>query len=352
MSDAQIDALLDAIKLVELREARVRRAAQRRQARLRDQAVRQAGQRPRRRDHQGEDRERTDACRSATRARSQVADQIVVIGYPGVADMKVLLDEKSQLQASVTDGAISSLKHATQRRADPPDQRADHARQLRRPGDDHEGQRRRARDVRQRERDPGLQLPRRVGDAEGADQGRARSSRKPSDTIKRGSDGLDALLERRVHRRDHEVPGGRDAVPAARRGARPDLASRTRRRRKARRRSPKASNTGSIVGGIVGGVVVSALLGFVAIAQEARGRNKPTADGRCLPARATGMQRPRTSVHSKCTAACSRAPPAQGQAGDADREDRRDRAAGPARTPWRRLARGARAASCTANGSR
>ncbi|NVB81730.1 MAG: FHA domain-containing protein [Kofleriaceae bacterium] len=45
--------------------------------------------------------------------RTQVADQIVVIGYPGVADMKVLLDEKSLLQASVTDGAISSLKRAT-----------------------------------------------------------------------------------------------------------------------------------------------------------------------------------------------------------------------------------------------
>lgn len=45
--------------------------------------------------------------------RAQVADPIVVIGYPGVADMKALLDEKSQLQASVTDGTISSLKHAT-----------------------------------------------------------------------------------------------------------------------------------------------------------------------------------------------------------------------------------------------
>jgi hypothetical protein len=45
--------------------------------------------------------------------RTQVADQIVVLGYPGVADMKVLLDEKSQLQCSVTDGAISSLKRAS-----------------------------------------------------------------------------------------------------------------------------------------------------------------------------------------------------------------------------------------------
>ena len=45
--------------------------------------------------------------------KTQVADQIVVIGYPGVADMQALLDEKSQLQASVTDGSVSSLKKAT-----------------------------------------------------------------------------------------------------------------------------------------------------------------------------------------------------------------------------------------------
>ena len=44
--------------------------------------------------------------------KSQVEDHVVVIGYPGVADMS-LLDEKSQLEASVTDGAISSLKRAT-----------------------------------------------------------------------------------------------------------------------------------------------------------------------------------------------------------------------------------------------
>ncbi|HUS26977.1 MAG TPA: trypsin-like peptidase domain-containing protein [Kofleriaceae bacterium] len=49
----------------------------------------------------------------ADSAKVTVADPIVVIGYPGVADMKVLLDEKSQLQASVTDGSISSLKRAS-----------------------------------------------------------------------------------------------------------------------------------------------------------------------------------------------------------------------------------------------
>lgn len=45
--------------------------------------------------------------------KSQVEDHIVVIGYPGVADFADLLDDKSQLQASVTDGAISSLKKAS-----------------------------------------------------------------------------------------------------------------------------------------------------------------------------------------------------------------------------------------------
>jgi hypothetical protein len=45
--------------------------------------------------------------------KSQVEDHIIVIGYPGVADAKDLLDEKSELQSSVTDGAISALKHAT-----------------------------------------------------------------------------------------------------------------------------------------------------------------------------------------------------------------------------------------------
>ncbi|HET7505971.1 MAG TPA: trypsin-like peptidase domain-containing protein [Kofleriaceae bacterium] len=45
-------------------------------------------------------------------SKSQVEDHIVVLGYPGVADSEWLLDEKSQLQASVTDGAISSLKRA------------------------------------------------------------------------------------------------------------------------------------------------------------------------------------------------------------------------------------------------
>ncbi|TMQ22137.1 MAG: trypsin-like serine protease [Deltaproteobacteria bacterium] len=46
-------------------------------------------------------------------SKSQVEDHVVVLGYPGVADFERLLDEKSQLQATVTDGAISSLKRAS-----------------------------------------------------------------------------------------------------------------------------------------------------------------------------------------------------------------------------------------------
>jgi S1-C subfamily serine protease len=48
----------------------------------------------------------------ADSSKAQVADRIVVIGYPGVADFKGLLDEKSQLEASVTEGSIAALKRA------------------------------------------------------------------------------------------------------------------------------------------------------------------------------------------------------------------------------------------------
>ena len=41
-----------------------------------------------------------------------VQQHILAIGYPGVADLKGLLDEKSQLEASVTSGTVSAIKHA------------------------------------------------------------------------------------------------------------------------------------------------------------------------------------------------------------------------------------------------
>jgi len=42
-----------------------------------------------------------------------VQEHMLAIGYPGVADLKGLLDEKSQLEASVTSGTVSAIKHAT-----------------------------------------------------------------------------------------------------------------------------------------------------------------------------------------------------------------------------------------------
>jgi TolA-binding protein len=45
--------------------------------------------------------------------KSQVQDQVVVIGYPGAADLKTLFDDKSLLQPTITDGAISALKNAS-----------------------------------------------------------------------------------------------------------------------------------------------------------------------------------------------------------------------------------------------
>ncbi len=41
----------------------------------------------------------------------QVQEHILAIGYPGVADLEGLLDEKSQLEASVTSGTVSAIKH-------------------------------------------------------------------------------------------------------------------------------------------------------------------------------------------------------------------------------------------------
>jgi S1-C subfamily serine protease len=40
----------------------------------------------------------------------QVQDHLFVIGYPGVADLSGVLDEKSQLEASVTSGTVSAIK--------------------------------------------------------------------------------------------------------------------------------------------------------------------------------------------------------------------------------------------------
>jgi serine protease Do len=42
-----------------------------------------------------------------------IQDKVLAIGYPGAADMQGLLDPKSQLEATVTDGAVSAIKRTT-----------------------------------------------------------------------------------------------------------------------------------------------------------------------------------------------------------------------------------------------
>ncbi|HEY5933761.1 MAG TPA: trypsin-like peptidase domain-containing protein [Kofleriaceae bacterium] len=42
-----------------------------------------------------------------------VQDHLLAIGYPGAADLEGLLDDKSQLEASVTDGTVSAIKRTT-----------------------------------------------------------------------------------------------------------------------------------------------------------------------------------------------------------------------------------------------
>jgi serine protease Do len=45
--------------------------------------------------------------------RMQVQDTVIAIGYPGAADLEGLFDNKSQLEASITDGTVSAIKHTT-----------------------------------------------------------------------------------------------------------------------------------------------------------------------------------------------------------------------------------------------
>ena len=112
MTDAQLRAVLDAIKLVDLEK---RAYVVLPNGDHLDYEIVQYGKPGSGRDaaiikvHT----ENAPALPIGDSKRTQVADPIVVIGYPGVADMKDLLDEKSQLQASVTDGAVSSLKSST-----------------------------------------------------------------------------------------------------------------------------------------------------------------------------------------------------------------------------------------------
>ncbi|MCW5808627.1 MAG: trypsin-like peptidase domain-containing protein [Deltaproteobacteria bacterium] len=45
--------------------------------------------------------------------KMQVQDRVIAIGYPGAADLAGLLDSKSQLEASITDGSVSAKKRTT-----------------------------------------------------------------------------------------------------------------------------------------------------------------------------------------------------------------------------------------------
>jgi S1-C subfamily serine protease len=42
-----------------------------------------------------------------------VQDPVIAIGYPGAADLEGLFDDKSQLEASITDGTVSAIKRTT-----------------------------------------------------------------------------------------------------------------------------------------------------------------------------------------------------------------------------------------------
>jgi len=46
----------------------------------------------------------------ADSSRVELQDKVLAIGYPGAADMQGLLDDKSQLEASINDGAVSAIK--------------------------------------------------------------------------------------------------------------------------------------------------------------------------------------------------------------------------------------------------
>jgi serine protease Do len=45
--------------------------------------------------------------------RMQVQDAVIAIGYPGAADIEGLFDKNSQLEASITDGTVSAIKHTS-----------------------------------------------------------------------------------------------------------------------------------------------------------------------------------------------------------------------------------------------
>jgi hypothetical protein len=209
----------------------------------------------------------------ADSSKVQVADQIVVIGYPGVADMKVLLDEKSQLQASVTDGAISSLKRATS---------GEQILQISAPiTHGNSG-------------GPAMNMKGEVvGLATFGNESEiqgfnflvasatlkelikdAKVEPKESDTIKAWKRGLDHYWKDEYSAAINDFQEVETLFPQH--DDAPNLIrSSNLAKKEGREKKPDNSNTGAIVGGIVGGVAVLGLLGFVVTRKKTGAAQRP-----------------------------------------------------------------------------
>jgi hypothetical protein len=260
MSQSQIRAVLDAIKLVNLEK---RAYVVLPNGDKLDYEIKQYGK-----PGSGRDAaiikvktENAPTLPIADSTKVQVADQIVVIGYPGVADMKVLLDEKSQLQASVTDGAISSLKRATS---------GEQILQISAPiTHGNSG-------------GPAMNMKGEVvGLATFGNESEiqgfnflvasatlkelikdAKVEPKESDTIKAWKRGLDHYWKDEYSAAINDFQEVETLFPQH--DDAPNLIrSSNLAKKEGREKKPESSNTGAIVGGIVGGVAVLGLLGFV-----------------------------------------------------------------------------------------
>jgi len=147
-------------------------------------------------------------------SKSQVEDSIVVLGYPGVADFEGLLDEKSQLEASVTDGAISSLKRAASGepilQISAPITHGNSGG----PAIDQHGSVIGLATFGKPGRGPGLQLPGRVRDADGPGQGRPSSISSPARPARRGAPAWPTTGTTSTPRRS---PGSTRSTPRSRR---------------------------------------------------------------------------------------------------------------------------------------
>jgi S1-C subfamily serine protease len=272
MSQSQIRAVLDAIKLVDFEK---RAYVVLPNGDKLDYEIKQYGK-----PGSGRDAaiikvktENAPTLAIADSSKVQVADQIVVIGYPGVADMKVLLDEKSQLQASVTDGAISSLKRATS---------GEQILQISAPiTHGNSG-------------GPAMNMKGEVvGLATFGNESEiqgfnflvasatlkelikdAKVEPKESDTIKAWKRGLDHYWKDQYSAAINDFQEVETLFPQH--DDAPNLIrSSNLAKKEGREKKPDNSNTGAIVGGIVGGVAVLGLLGFVVTRKKTGAAQRP-----------------------------------------------------------------------------